>query len=99
SVRSTSAMQADSRSASFESKRHSSTLVALREKSAKFTPEPSHVAPSGWGLPGQTLMARRLSAAPFGAQVEGVERFFPERPLAAPAPRRQPAADHGEAEA
>src|SRR5215831_2370710 len=39
-------------SASTASKRHSSTLVACSEKSAKFTPFPSHVAPSGYGFPG-----------------------------------------------
>src|SRR5437764_5721229 len=33
------------------SKRHSSTLVAVAENSAKFTPSPSQVAPSGWGRP------------------------------------------------
>src|SRR5438874_9031553 len=33
------------------SKRHSSTLVAVAESSAKFTPRPSQVAPSGWGRP------------------------------------------------
>src|SRR5262245_12372762 len=37
------------------SKRHSSTLVALAEKSAKFVPRPSQVAPSGLGEPAETL--------------------------------------------
>ena len=41
--------------ASASSNRHSSTAVACSEKSAKLTPPPSQVAPSGWGLPGQTL--------------------------------------------
>src|SRR3954469_10508959 len=34
-----------------ESKRRSSTPVASSEKSAKFTPPSSTVAPSGWGRP------------------------------------------------
>src|SRR6478752_8734924 len=38
--------------------RHSSTPVACSEKRAKFVPSPSHVAPSGYGVPGQT---RRLA--------------------------------------
>src|SRR5262245_45107248 len=37
------------------SNRHSSTLVALAEKSAKFVPRPSQVAPSGLGDPAETL--------------------------------------------
>src|SRR5688572_7474033 len=41
---------------STESKRHNSTLVPASEKIAKLTPAPSNVAPSGYGLPGQTLM-------------------------------------------
>ena len=40
--------------ASGESNRHSSTLVACAEKSAKLTPTPFQVAPSGYGSPGQT---------------------------------------------
>jgi hypothetical protein len=40
-------MRADSRGLVGESNRHSSTFVACSEKRAKFTPEPSHVAPSG----------------------------------------------------
>ena len=36
------------------SNRHSSTLVALAENSAKLTPAPSQVAPSGCGDPGST---------------------------------------------
>src|SRR5262249_22812810 len=41
-------------SASGESKRHSSTLVACSENRAKFTPFPSHVAPSGEEFPRHT---------------------------------------------
>src|SRR5512132_815491 len=37
------------------SNRHSSTLVAFAEKSAKFVPRPSQVAPSGLGDPAETL--------------------------------------------
>src|SRR5580765_546813 len=36
------------------SKRQRSTPVAFSEKSAKLTPSPSHVAPRGYGAPGQT---------------------------------------------
>src|SRR5436190_16772016 len=39
--------------ASGESKRQSSTFVACAENSAKFTPTPVQVAPSGYGSPGQ----------------------------------------------
>src|SRR5882724_5455688 len=45
-------------SASTESNRHNSTLVACSENNAKFTPFPSHVAPSGYEFPGQTRMVR-----------------------------------------
>src|SRR4051794_6246646 len=55
SVCSGKGMVSDSTSASRESKRQSSTRVACSENSAKFTPTPSHVAPSGYGAPGQTL--------------------------------------------
>src|SRR5262245_46706963 len=47
-------MRRDSAPASIESKRHSSTFAACSAKSAKLTPAPSHVAPSGYGRPGQT---------------------------------------------
>src|SRR3954467_6647248 len=40
--------------ASGESKRQSSTLSACSENSAKLTPAPSQVAPSGYERPGQT---------------------------------------------
>ena len=44
-----------------DEKRHSSTLEACSENRAKLTPPPSHVAPSGFGLPGQTLGSISLS--------------------------------------
>src|SRR3954471_4470211 len=46
----------DGRVDSIESKRQSSTFDACSEKIAKFTPAPSHVAPSGYGRPGHTLI-------------------------------------------
>src|SRR5688500_19635343 len=54
SVCSRSGIVSDSTSASGESNRQSSTRVACSEKTAKLTPTPSHVAPSGYGAPGQT---------------------------------------------
>ena len=54
SVCSGSGIVSDSTSASSESNRHSSTLVACSENRAKLTPTPSQVAPSGYGEPGQT---------------------------------------------
>src|SRR5439155_8875736 len=56
SVCSGSGMRALSFVASGESKRQSSTLAACAENNAKFTPTPVHVAPSGYGSPGQTRM-------------------------------------------
>src|SRR4051794_28768096 len=57
----------DSRLSSIESHRQSSTFDACSEKIAKFTPAPSHVAPSGYGRPGQTLIeylcARRFHSS------------------------------------
>src|SRR5262245_44428776 len=38
------------------SNKQSSTPVAFSENSAKFTPDPSQVAPSGYGLPGHTFI-------------------------------------------
>jgi hypothetical protein len=38
------------------SNRHSSIAVAFSLNTAKFTPTPSHVAPSGYGAPGHTRM-------------------------------------------
>ena len=42
--------------------RHSSTLSATSEKSAKLTPAPSYVAPRGYGRPGQICMQLPLLA-------------------------------------
>src|SRR4029450_3049023 len=56
SVCSGSAMRADSRALSGESNRHNSTFSACSEKIAKLTPEPSQVAPRGYGEPGRTFM-------------------------------------------
>ena len=58
SVCSVSGIVSDSLSASGESKRQSSTRVACSEKIAKLTPTPSHVAPRGYGVPGQTRIER-----------------------------------------
>ena len=44
-----------------EEKRQSSTFVACSENRAKLTPPPSHVAPRGFGLPGQTRGSISLS--------------------------------------
>ena len=55
SVCSFSSIVAEGDVASIESKRHSSTLLACSLYSAKFTPEPSNVAPIGYGRPGQSL--------------------------------------------
>jgi len=52
----------DSFSASAESNRHSSTLVAFSEYSAKLVPLPSQVAPKGYGRPGQTRIEGFLQA-------------------------------------
>src|SRR5579871_2340198 len=46
-----------SSASSGDAKMQSSTPVACSEKIAKFVPSPSQVAPSGYGVPGQT---RRL---------------------------------------
>src|SRR5512145_2197329 len=58
SVRHASGTHICSIAASAAGKRQSWTLVACSEKSAKLTPDPSHVAPSGDGEPGQTRMAK-----------------------------------------
>src|SRR4029453_15636828 len=72
SVCSGSEIVSDSTSASAESKRQSSTRGACSEKMAKLTPPPSHVAPSGYGVPGQT---RRLllSTGPRSFHVNGCD--------------------------
>src|SRR5262245_51249495 len=53
-----------------ESKTHSSTFVACAEKSAKFTPLPSHVAPLGYGRPSRTRESL-ISGAFLGLRLEG----------------------------
>ena len=52
-----SGMRRDSAASPMELKRHNSTCVAFSEKSAKLTPRPSHVAPSGYGRPGRAFTA------------------------------------------
>src|SRR6478609_1780660 len=42
------------------SNKHNSTLSAFSEKSEKFVPSPSQVAPSGKGLPGQVSISLAL---------------------------------------
>src|SRR5215212_6587178 len=64
--------------ASGPSKRQRSTRVACSEKMEKLTPSPFHVAPSGYGSPGQTrigLSAERAATrwgpcAVIGAQLQ-----------------------------
>src|SRR5580765_3787349 len=65
-VRSVSGTVSDSVVASSVSKRQSSTFVACSENSAKFTPEPSQVAPSGYGDPGQALIGGSLYSVILG---------------------------------
>src|SRR2546429_6136344 len=67
SVFSTSRMRAVSRLPLGPSKRHSSTAVAFSENRAKFTPDPSQVAPSGYELPGQALTGGARRGAMHGA--------------------------------
>src|SRR5215510_14568867 len=54
-------MRAISRLPSGPSNKQSSTLVEFCEKSEKFTPLPSHVAPSGYGCPSHTSIAFSVS--------------------------------------
>ncbi|CAI8897495.1 hypothetical protein EMIT0P228_20460 [Pseudomonas brassicacearum] len=61
------------------SKMHSSTLVALAENSAKLTPRPSQVAPSGKGSPSRIREA----------SITGGGVFFFGRVIVAPAKDRQ----------
>src|SRR5437867_4801318 len=69
SVRSRIWMRWDSNGSSGCSNRHSSTASAFSEKIEKFTPSPSHVAPCGYGEPGQI----RTSGA-FGLQEHAPQR-------------------------
>src|SRR5262245_50131980 len=59
-VRSVSGIAICSSGDSGESKRHRWTAVACSENNAKFVPAPSHVAPSGCGLPGRSSIAEIL---------------------------------------
>src|SRR5580704_322190 len=58
------------------SNRHNSTFSAWAENSAKLTPLPSHVAPSGKGLPGHTWVgdAMRALFRSVRRQDQGAER-------------------------
>src|SRR5579862_8413621 len=57
------------------SKRHNSTFSACSENKAKFTPSPSQVAPSGYGLPGQTIAGVCLVNLPsFITELEDTSR-------------------------
>src|SRR5271168_3513601 len=58
------------------SKRQSCTAVAFSEKRAKLTPSPFQVAPSGCGLPGQTLTVppRFVEGGGFARDGGGVRR-------------------------
>src|SRR5690554_1218649 len=62
------------------SNRHSSTLLALAENRAKFTPRPSQVAPSGNGSPSRTRECRMTlggsSTATCGSLCCGFCRLF-----------------------
>src|SRR3954471_15619845 len=67
------------------SKRHSSTRSACLEKRAKLTPAPSHVAPSGYARPRQTVLCATTDRA--GASTGGERlrrnRFRRRREVAA----------------
>src|SRR5437868_9754721 len=86
SVCSVSGIVSDSLSASAESKRQSSTRVACSENSAKLTPTPSQVAPSGYGDPGQTLIDR-LRTTELGITKRGVAGMRYSESRAARSPR------------
>src|SRR6185436_20515776 len=64
---------------------HSSTLVACDEKSAKFTPFPSQVAPRGYGRPSLTADIPRMLGAPCYApsRLAGAEGPVPGAVVAA----------------
>src|SRR5438876_82914 len=87
SVRSSSSMRSVLSASPAASKRQSSTPVACSEKIAKFVPSPSHVAPSGYGVPGQT---RRLG------MLHRLEAGAPERLLGLGIGRRSPPPERGE---
>ena len=46
------------------SKMHNSIFAAWAEKTAKFMPKPSHVAPSGLGAPGSSRSGKAAMAYP-----------------------------------
>jgi len=62
----------DSLVLSGESKTHNSTLVACSEKMAKLTPEPSQVAPRGYGEPGRTFTLASAIDSRAGIEESGV---------------------------
>src|SRR4051794_9526462 len=68
SVRSPSSTRSTSRRP-FGSHRHSSTRSAFFENTAKLTPPPSQVAPSGYGRPRQTVLGATKERA--GASMGG----------------------------
>src|SRR5437764_11061661 len=68
-------MVCDGAVASAASKRQSSTLSACSENSAKLTPAPSQVAPSGYERPGQTRMGNSVESA--GYESRGRDREAP----------------------
>src|SRR5437763_5006366 len=72
------------------SKRHSSTRSACLEKSAKLTPAPSHVAPSGCARPRQTVLGAtrdRAGASTGGESLRrnGLDRLRQVAAVGAPA--------------
>src|SRR5689334_6316959 len=77
-------MRCDSDCSSTESKRQSSTFVAFSENSAKFTPMPSQVAPSGSGWPGQTRIGIDPAPPPSAIQptlsLATIQDLFRDRP-------------------
>src|SRR5579885_2291842 len=72
-------MRVDSCSESGESNRHNSTPVAFSEKSAKLTPAPSHVAPSGYGCPGQTFIVHPSTESTLNQKTGSRFRAFEQR--------------------
>src|SRR5262245_6964867 len=79
-------------------KRHTSTLVPVSLKTAKFTPTPSYEAPSGNGRPGQTRadigrsyrLERAMSKLAAANECRHVDCSLDERPsVVAPAQARR----------
>src|SRR5450755_833827 len=78
-----------------ESNRQSSTLVAWAEKSAKFVPRPSHLAPSGKGKPSQTVVRAatvtlRLLLSTSVEQRSRTARSYPGKPASTRGSRSGP---------